>query len=187
MLRSCRGSIANRSTRGGAEFAGRWRSIPAGHRATVTNGDTAAVTLPLRKDARDPLSALFYVRTSAAGAGFRAPVLVNDAGRNTTVDVKVVAAESVTVDNRLRTPGSSSRRSSPGSRGAPPRATVWLSRDSRKVPLRIRVSDAFGTVDIELVEYPRLVREEPRILRAWAFVPGPSLVLGCPSSPKGPW
>jgi len=127
---------------------------PGGKRVTVTNGDAAAVTLPLRQSARDPLSALFYVRTLPLADGFRAPVLVNDAGRNTTMDVRVAGSEVITIDGRPH--DTWKLEPSLVARIAwrePPRATVWVSRDSRKVPLLIRVSAGFGTVDVELVDY----------------------------------
>jgi hypothetical protein len=127
---------------------------PPRKRVVVTNGDTAPVVLPLRASARDPLSALFYVRTLPLTSGFNAPVLVNDAGRNTTVDVKVTGTESIAIDNQSHEawkvePTFVTRLAW----REPPRATVWVSRDGRKVPLRIRVSAAFGTVELELVEY----------------------------------
>jgi hypothetical protein len=127
---------------------------PAGRRVTVINGDTAAVALPLRPGARDPLSALFYVRTLPLEPGRHIVVLVNDAGRHTTVDVGVVGAETITIDGRSYdtwkvAPTLVTRLAW----RTPPRATVWISRDDRKIPVRITVSAAFGTVDVELIEY----------------------------------
>jgi Protein of unknown function (DUF3108) len=127
---------------------------PGAKRATVTNGDTAAVTLPLSIGARDPLSALFYVRTLPLALDFHAPVLVNDAGRNTTVDVKVLGEESITIGGRsYETWKLEPTLVARLQWREPPRAIVWVSRDSRKVPLLIRVSATFGTVDVELADY----------------------------------
>jgi hypothetical protein len=127
---------------------------PSAKRVMVTNGESAPVTLPLRLSARDPLSALFYVRTLPLGPDFQSPVLVNDAGRNTTVNVKVTAAESIVIDGRTH----EAWKLEPAlveriAWREPPRATVWVSRDGRKVPLLIRVSGSFGTMDVELAEY----------------------------------
>jgi hypothetical protein len=38
-------------------------------------------------------------------------------------------------------------------RGHPLRAVLWVSRDDRKLPMRARISAAFGTVELELVGY----------------------------------
>jgi hypothetical protein len=122
---------------------------PEAKRVHVTNGDLPPVTLPLRRSARDPLATLFYARTLPLTEGYRVELPVSDAGRNTVVGLEVQGAEAIDVNGRQQ----AAWRVVPTfvSRLAwrePPRAVVWLSQDSRKLPLRIRVTAAFGTLEL---------------------------------------
>ena len=81
-------------------------------------------------------------------------VPVNDAGRNLTVRVSAEGTEMVatplgtvsavrlrvTIERRLE------RRTGVG-------ATLWLSTDARRVPVRLDLSAGFGQVRLELVDY----------------------------------
>jgi hypothetical protein len=125
-----------------------------GRRVSVTNGDTPPVTLPLRTDARDPLSTLFFLRTLPLGEGFQATVPVSDAGRSTTVNVKLLGAEMIQVNGtRYDTWKLEPTFVERLVWRDPPHATVWVSRDNRRVPVLIRVSGPFGTMEVELEHY----------------------------------
>jgi len=109
---------------------------------------------PLAAGARDAVSALFYVRTLALSEGGELVIPVNDAGRNLTVRVSAEGTEMVTtplgtihalrlrvmIERRLE------RRTGVG-------ATLWLSTDARRVPVRLDLSAGFGQVRLELVDY----------------------------------
>jgi hypothetical protein len=83
-------------------------------------------------------------------------VPVNDAGRNVTVRVTVEDTEAVgtasgTIDTlrlRLTLEQGLERRSGIG-------ATLWLSSDARRVPVRLNVSAGFGQLRLELTDYRR--------------------------------
>jgi hypothetical protein len=123
---------------------------PNARRVLVTNGETPPVALPLRREARDPLSALFYVRTLPLAEGFSEALPVNDAGRNTVVAVRVVGSESIEIEGRpVDTWKIEPTFVSRLAWREPPRATVWVSKDARQLPLRIRVTAAFGTIEVE--------------------------------------
>jgi len=130
------------------------------HEVRMTTGG-AAITLPLATEARDPLTALFYVRTLPfqAGAGFVVPL--SDNGRRSRLDVTVDGLETIQLDGRARPawklePRLSERveRQAPrGSQGAPGSISMlaWLSADTRRIPLVVEISAAFGSVRVELV------------------------------------
>lgn len=115
-----------------------------------------AVTLPLAPDARDALATLFYVRTLPLDPPDRVAIPVNEAGRNLVVELDVVRHETVAVRGRqhaaIRVEPRIRQRIQ---RRRPPEATVWLSRDDRRVPLAFEVAAAFGRVRGELLEYDR--------------------------------
>jgi Protein of unknown function (DUF3108) len=125
-----------------------------GKHVVITSGQGIPVTLPLAAAARDPLSALFYIRTLPLAAGFEARIPIDDGGQRTTLRLAVVAADQIVVDGRPHDawqlePTLTSR----SGRGHPLHAALWVSRDPRKLPLRLRVSAAFGTVELELISY----------------------------------
>jgi hypothetical protein len=125
-----------------------------GKQVRITSGQGAPVALPLAPAARDPLSALFYVRTLPLAADFEARIPIDDAGQRTTLTIAVTAADHIVVSGR---PFDAWRLeptlTSLSGRGHPIRAVLWVSRDDRKLPLRVRISAAFGTVELELVGY----------------------------------
>jgi hypothetical protein len=125
-----------------------------GKQVRITSGQGTEVTLPLAPAARDPLSALFYIRTLPLAADFEARIPIDDAGQRTTLTLAVAAAEQIVLSAR---PYDAWRLeptlTSLSGRGHPIRAVVWVSRDDRKLPLRVRISAAFGTVELELIGY----------------------------------
>ncbi len=115
---------------------------------------TAAAATPLAAGARDAVSALFYLRTLPLGAGSEVVIPVNDAGRNLTVRVRAEGAETVTTPigpvEALRLRVMIERRLE---RRSGLTATMWLSTDARRVPVRLDLSAGFGQVRLELVDY----------------------------------
>ena len=119
----------------------------------VLSGGTS-ITLPLGREARDPLSTLFYVRTLPIAAGTRVAIPVNDNGRRMQVEVTVDQQETITVGGRSwlawkTTPQLSERIDR---RGAV-HIVAWLSADARRIPLVVEVSAAFGTARLELAGF----------------------------------
>jgi hypothetical protein len=113
-----------------------------------------AVVLPMAPAARDAISALFYARTLPLRQGDRYRIPVNEAGRNVVVDVSVDRREQIRVQgadvDALRLTPRLARRVEARE---PPRATLWLSTDARRVPLAIEIDAGFGHVRIELENY----------------------------------
>ena len=113
-----------------------------------------AESTPLAAGSRDAVTALFYLRTLPLRPGDELVIPVNDAGRNLTVRALAEATDTVatplgpvealrlrvTIERRLE------RR-----RGVA--ATMWLSTDARRVPVRLDLSAGFGQVRLELVDY----------------------------------
>jgi hypothetical protein len=123
------------------------------HQVKVASGGTS-IALPLAHDARDPISALFYVRTLSLAAGDRIAVPINDNGRRTTLDLGIDRQETITVGDRQWTawkvePQLSDRLDRRGAF----QIMAWLSADPRRIPLVVEVSASFGTVRLELASY----------------------------------
>ena len=124
-----------------------FRMGPTRHAAAAAPGR------PMPSDARDPLTTLFYVRTLSLRADSELTLLVNDAGRNMTLVLRVAGLD------MLRRQGGeqSAWRLEPRVlRSAPSRqplsATVWISADARRVPLAMEVARSFWRVRAELVD-----------------------------------
>jgi hypothetical protein len=113
-----------------------------------------AVTLPLAAHARDAIAALFYARTLPLETGARYRVPVNEAGRNVVVDIRVAGREMIDVQGEsveaVRLDPTIERRVE---RRRPPRATMWVSADARRVPLAFDVEATFGRIRLELTRY----------------------------------
>ena len=109
---------------------------------------------PLAPGVRDAISALFYVRTLPLREGAELVIPVNDAGRNLTVRAIAEGTEMVSTPRgaveavrlRVRIERRLERRSGVA-------ATLWLSTDARRVPVRLDLSAGFGQVRLELVDY----------------------------------
>ncbi len=114
-----------------------------------------ALTLPLGSDdARDALTALFYVRTLALAPGTIVSVPINEAGTRLVLQVAAAGHETIEQAGRaapaLRLEPRLMRRIE---RRRPIAMTLWLSADERRLPLRVVVRAGFGEVRAELVEY----------------------------------
>ncbi len=113
-----------------------------------------ALTLPLADEARDALTALYYVRTLPLAAGTIVSVPVNEAG--SSLVLQVAAAEQEMIEHRgrqtavIRVEPRLMRRIE---RRRPISMTIWMSIDDRRMPLRVILEAGFGRVRAELTEY----------------------------------
>jgi hypothetical protein len=119
----------------------------------IVSGGTS-ITMPLGREARDPLSALFYARTLPMASGAHAAIPLNDAGRRMKLDLAVDRQETITVGDRSWTAWRTEPKLSEriDRRGAL-QIVAWLSADARRIPLVVEVSASFGTARLELASY----------------------------------
>jgi hypothetical protein len=123
------------------------------HEMHMTSGGTT-LTLPLEAAARDPLAALFYVRSLPMEPGSHVALPLNDNGRRLTLDVTIGNLETITLDGQARKawklePHLTDRLDRRGALNV----TAWLSADANRVPLLIDVTAAFGSARLELETY----------------------------------
>jgi hypothetical protein len=115
-----------------------------------------ALTLPLAADARDAVTALYYLRTLTLAPDAIISVPLNEAGTNLVLQVAAGAVETIEQEGRrqqaIRLEPRLMRRIE---RRRPVTMTVWISDDGRRVPLRAIVEAGFGRVRLELTEYVR--------------------------------
>jgi hypothetical protein len=120
----------------------------------ITTGQTVVATLPVARGARDPVSTLFYVRTLPLASDFQTRVPVDDAGQRAILDLRVAGTEQLEIQGkRYDTWKLEPTLTSRAHRGQPIHATVWMSRDDRKIPLMMRVSGPFGAIELLLTTY----------------------------------
>jgi hypothetical protein len=112
------------------------------------------VSLPLAPESRDAIAAVFYARTLPLEPGRRFMIPINEAGRQLVVELLVSRRERITVQDQ---PVDAIRLEPQMKRGAAARrtatATLWVSDDSRKVPVALDLEAGFGKVRLELVSY----------------------------------
>lgn len=119
----------------------------------MTNGG-ASITLPLGADARDPISALFYVRTLPIAAGAQFSLPLTDNGRRSRLDVTVGGLETIVLDGHAWSAWTLKPQLRERiERQDPPALTTWVSADARHIPLVIDVAASFGSVRAELTSY----------------------------------
>jgi hypothetical protein len=114
----------------------------------------STITLPVGPDARDPLTALFYLRTLPFDAGSHFTLPLNDNGRRLRLDVAVGRSESLLVGGQPWSAWKLEPRL--GDRiDRPDRLTfaAWVSADPRHIPLLVEVGAPFGSVRVELADY----------------------------------
>ncbi|HEY1912768.1 MAG TPA: DUF3108 domain-containing protein [Vicinamibacterales bacterium] len=123
------------------------------HEMHMTSGGTT-LTLPLETAARDPLAALFYVRSLPMEPGSHVALPLNDNGRRLTLDVAIGNLETITLDGHARSAWKLEPRLADrlDRRGAL-NVTAWLSADAHRLPLIIDVTAAFGSARLELETY----------------------------------
>lgn len=123
------------------------------HEVRMTTGG-ATITLPLARDARDPISALFYVRTLPLEPGAHVVLPLTDNGRRSQLDITVGAVETLVLDGQTWHAWKlAPRMSGRVERQQPLAISTWLSADARRIPLVLEVSAGFGTVRAELMNY----------------------------------
>jgi uncharacterized membrane protein YhaH (DUF805 family) len=128
--------------------------IRVGASATDARADEA-LTLPLGAVmAREAVSALFYIRTLQLEPGDVVDVPINEAGTSLVLQVAAGTIETIDLKGRstraLRLDPRVMRRIE---RRRPLAASIWVSLDERRVPLRVVVDAGFGRVQADLAEY----------------------------------
>ena len=117
----------------------------------ITSNGTS-ITLPLSAGARDPLSALFYVRT-LVDQETRLSLPISDNGRRVRLDINGSQPETLVVGGRSWSALRLEPRLSDRIERGPLTVTAWVSADARRVPLLVEVSAGFGRVRLELTTY----------------------------------
>jgi hypothetical protein len=108
--------------------------------------------LPWPREARDGISALFYVRTLPLVAGYSAVIPVVEGGRRYAIELSVDRVERIVVAGReVQALRAVPRLTSTGAGGRNVTSTVWISDDARRIPLRLDVETAFGSFRLDLV------------------------------------
>ena len=118
--------------------------------------DRPEIALPISREALDPVSALYYLRSLPLVPGATVQLRLDDAGRNLIVDVRSVGIETI---QHAGAP-IAALRVEPAIRdqGRQPigyDVALWRSLDVSRVPLRIEVSHlaGVGTVRLELQQF----------------------------------
>jgi hypothetical protein len=112
------------------------------------------VTRALPPEARDPLSAMYYVRTLTWEGRDRARLAVTDLGLDMAIDVQAGPEELIDAEGRSqRSRRLSVRMEYLTERIPTPKATVWLSADPRRIPLAAEVETDVGVFRMALVQY----------------------------------
>jgi Protein of unknown function (DUF3108) len=123
------------------------------HEMRMTSGGTT-LTLPLEAAARDPLTALFYVRSLPMEPRSHIALPLNDNGRRLILEVGIGDVETITLDGQARSAWKLEPRLTDRlDRRGPLNVTAWLSTDAGRVPLVIDVTAAFGSARLELETY----------------------------------
>ena len=118
----------------------------------LVSGGTS-MTLPLAAKARDPITALFFIRTLPLAKGSRFSLPLNDNGRRLKLDVSVDDLESIQLNGRAWSAWRVKPRLSDRIERDPLAMSAWVSADTRQIPLLVEVSAGFETVRLELASY----------------------------------
>ncbi len=125
---------------------------PGRHEVRITSGGTS-ISLPVAEGGRDPISALFYVRTLALEEGAHFALPISDNGRRLRLDVSVGKRESIVLDGQSWEAWKVEPRLSERIDRSPVKITAWVSADSRRIPLLVEVAAGFGSARLELTNY----------------------------------
>lgn len=128
------------------------------HLVRIGNGTAdqpaAGVSRAWSPDARDPLGAMYYVRTLAWEPGTSRRLLVSDLGMELAVDVRSNRPEQVRAEGRLQAARRLTvRMEYVTEQYKTPKATVWLSADARRIPLTADVETEVGVFRMALVRF----------------------------------
>jgi hypothetical protein len=116
--------------------------------------EDASQALPFPAGARDVLAALWYARSLPLAPGFRVDVPISEAGQRLTVGLSAQAEESIV------TPAGtfSAFKVVPNLSAATRRqveATVWITSDTRRLPVVVDLAAGFAHLRVKLVDYRR--------------------------------
>jgi hypothetical protein len=125
---------------------------PERHDVRITSGGTS-ITLPVAVDARDPLSAPFYVRTLPLETAARFALPISDNGRRLRLDIAVANREAIVLDGRTWDAWKLEPRLSERIERDPLKIAAWVSVDRHRIPLLVEVDAGFGSVRLELQSY----------------------------------
>ena len=125
---------------------------PARHEVRITSGGTS-ISLPVAVGGRDPISALFYVRTLALEEGAHFTLPISDNGRRLRLDVTVGKRESIVLDGQTWQAWRVEPRLSERIDRSPLKISAWVSADNRRIPLLVEVAAGFGSARLELTNY----------------------------------
>ncbi len=128
------------------------------HLVRIGNGTAdqpaAGVSRAWSPDARDPLGAMYYVRTLVWEPDTSRRLLVSDLGMELAVDVRSGRPEQVRAEGRLQAARRLTvRMEYVTERYKTPKATVWLSADTRRIPLTAEVETEVGVFRMALVRF----------------------------------
>lgn len=124
----------------------------ARHEVRITSGGTS-ITLPVAREARDPLSALFYVRTLPLETAAKFTLPISDNGRRLRLDIVVGDREVVVLDGRTWDAWKVEPRLSERIERDPLKIAAWVSADHHRIPLLVEVDAGFGSIRLELESY----------------------------------
>jgi len=114
----------------------------------------AGVSRALPPDARDPIGAMYFVRTLSWDREELRRLLISDLGMDLAVDVRASRAERVQAEGREQNARRLTiRMEYVTEHYKTPRATVWLSADARRIPLTAEVETDVGVFRMALVKY----------------------------------
>jgi hypothetical protein len=120
---------------------------------TLRIGEGPPLQLP--RGARDGLAAFLYARTLPLAPGDQAQFPVSEGGRWYVVSTRVSEERIRVRDREIDVLRLEPTFSASGGRQRSLSATLFLSRDSRRLPLLVLVDAGFGSFRLELSEYHR--------------------------------
>lgn len=117
----------------------------------MTVGD--GPSLPMPGAARDGLAAFLYARTLPLAEGYEVRFPVVEGGRQLTAVLRVTGVERVAAAGQATDAWRVDARFESRSERRPITATLFLTRDARRLPLQILLDAGFGSFRVELVSY----------------------------------
>lgn len=116
------------------------------------NRPPRVITSPLSGTVQDIASAFYYLRTQPLEPGMKLELLINDTGQTYRIPVKVVKREQMkTVLGKVMTLRVVPEMFGLGRliRGSG-EITIWLTDDARHIPVRAKINNKIGRLDIKL-------------------------------------
>ena len=120
----------------------------------VLAGASDGISYALPPSARDPLAAMYYVRSRDWDREPDMRLLVSDLGMDLGVELRSGPTERVTAEGLPQLARRMAVRMEYVAARAPaPKATVWLSTDDRRIPLLTEVETEYGLFRMALTRY----------------------------------